>query len=82
MFVSKVIGESLDPRVPSGAWGLFRLAAGKPRDGSVIITHLRDLQNPGGRNRFRVQIYGSQRVADEETGKGEVVAEFLTLMHG
>jgi DUF2075 family protein/molybdopterin biosynthesis enzyme MoaB len=82
MFVSKVTGESLDPRVPSGAWGLFRLAAGKPRDGSVIITHLRDLQNPGGRNRFRVQIYGSQRVADEDTGQGEVVAEFLTLMHG
>jgi len=61
MFVSRVVGESMNRRIPNGAWCLFRLAAAGTRQGKVVLAQHRAIQDSDTGGHFTVKVYESQK---------------------
>ncbi|TDP63613.1 type I restriction endonuclease subunit R [Bradymonas sediminis] len=68
LFVAQVIGESMNRRIPNGAWCLWRANPGGTRRGKVVLAQLRDITDPEHGGRYTVKVYESEKVADEEGG--------------
>lgn len=68
MFVAQVVGESMNRRIPNGAWCLFRLAPEGTREGKVVVVQHRDIADPDTGGRFTVKIYSSEKLATDEGG--------------
>src|SRR5690606_22287382 len=51
LFVAQVVGESMNRRIPNGAWCLWRANPGGTRQGKVVLAEHRDIDDPelGGR---------------------------------
>ena len=66
MFVAQVVGESMEPRIPDGAWCLFASPVTGTRQGWTVFVRLRDSVDPDTGERFTVKRYRSEKAADEE----------------
>ena len=62
LFVAQVVGESMNRRIPNGAWCLFRLNPGGTRQGKVVLAQHRDITDidSGGQN-YTVKVYNSTK---------------------
>lgn len=65
-FIAQVIGESMNRRIPSGSWCLFRQIEAGSREGKVVLVQTRDPQDPDTGGRFTVKIYSSTKKATLE----------------
>ena len=65
MFVAKVDGRSMEPRVPDGAYCLFASPVTGSRQGRVVLVRLRDDKDPETGERFTVKRYRSNKTQDE-----------------
>ena len=61
LFVTQVIGESMNRRIPNGAWCLFKLNPAGTRQGKVVLVEHRDIQDPDTGARYTVKIYESEK---------------------
>jgi hypothetical protein len=61
LFVAQVVGESMNRRIPNGAWCLFRLAPQGTRSGKVVLVQLRDVKDPETGAHYTVKLYESQK---------------------
>ena len=54
-FIAKVMGESMNRRVPDGAWCLFQKPAAGTRNGKVVLAQHRSIEDPehGGQSSTR-----------------------------
>jgi hypothetical protein len=68
MFVAQVIGESMNRRIPNGAWCLFRAHPTGTREGKVVVVQHRSIADPETGGRYTVKIYSSEKVRDEDGG--------------
>ena len=66
MFVARVVGRSMEPAVPDGAWCLFASPVTGTRAGRVVLVRLDDALDPDTGQRFTVKRYRSEKTADEE----------------
>lgn len=66
-FVTRVVGESMNRRIPNGAWCLFKSAPGGSRHGKVVLVQLRDIQDPESGGQYTVKLYHSTK---RETADG------------
>ena len=64
MFVAQVVGRSLEPRVPDGAWCLFRGPVEGSRQGRTVLVQHRDIQDPETGGSYTVKRYRSEKVSD------------------
>lgn len=55
MFVARIVGRSMEPEIPSGAWGLFRAVAQLPTAGSVVLAQHRESDDPADAGAFVVK---------------------------
>jgi len=46
MFVAQVVGDSMNRRIPNGAWCLFRADPGGSRNGKIVVVQHRSIQDP------------------------------------
>jgi len=62
LFVAQVLGESMNRRIPNGAWCLFRLNPEGTRQGKVVLAQHRDITDidSGGQN-YTVKVYSSTK---------------------
>lgn len=62
LFVAQVIGESMNRRIPNGAWCLFKLNPEGTRQGKVVLAQHRDITDidSGGQN-YTVKVYTSTK---------------------
>lgn len=60
-FVTRVVGESMNRRIPNGAWCLFRTNPAGSRQGKVVIVQHRDIQDPETGTSCTIKIYTSQK---------------------
>lgn len=60
-FVARVVGESMNRRIPNGAWCLFKALPAGSRDGKVVLVQLRDTQDPETKGQFTVKLYRSNK---------------------
>lgn len=68
LFVALVLGESMNCRIPSGAWCLFRANPEGTREGKVVVVQHRSIADPETGGRYTVKLYSSEKVADEDGG--------------
>ena len=66
MFVSQVVGKSMAPQIPDGAYCLFQGPVGGTREGKTILVRLRDEVDPETGERFTVKRYSSEKESSED----------------
>ncbi len=62
LFVSRVRGESMNQRIPDGAWCLFRLNPGGSRQGKIVLVQHRNIEDPDNGGSFTIKQYHSEKV--------------------
>ncbi|MGE4049979.1 MAG: DNA/RNA helicase domain-containing protein [Piscinibacter sp.] len=68
LFVAQVVGESMNRRIPNGAWCLFRANPTGTRQGNVVVVQHRSIADPETGGRYTVKLYTSEKVPAEEGG--------------
>lgn len=68
LFVAQVVGESMNRRIPNGAWCLFRANPAGTREGKVVVVQHRSIDDPETDGRYTVKIYSSKKVPTEDGG--------------
>jgi type I restriction enzyme R subunit len=66
LFVARVVGESLNRRIPNGAYCLFRHPVAGSREGRVVLVQHRDIWDPETGGSYTVKVYRSAKVLDDE----------------
>ena len=66
LFVSQVVGDSMNRRIPNGAWCLFRLAPGGTRQGKVVLVQHRDIHDIDTGGHYTVKVYESEKITNED----------------
>ena len=61
MFVARVVGRSMEPAVPDGAWCLFAAPVTGSRQGRIVLAALRDAVDPETGERYTVKRYESRK---------------------
>ena len=67
MFVAQVMGRSMEPIVPDGAYALFRSPVEGTRQGKTVLVELRGLVDPDTGDRYTLKRYESERVATDDS---------------
>ena len=68
LFVAQVVGESMNRRIPNGAWCLFRAHPTGTRQGKVVVVQHRSIADPETGGRYTVKVYASEKKPDEDDG--------------
>ena len=61
-FVARVVGESMNRRIPNGAWCLFRMYTGGDRNGRILLVQHQAIHDPDHGGHFTVKLYESEKV--------------------
>ena len=64
MFVAQVVGKSMEPRIPDGAYCLFANPVLGTRQGRTVLVQLHDAVDPDTGDRFTVKRYRSEKAED------------------
>jgi len=60
-FVARVVGESMNRRIPNGSWCLFKSSPVGSRKGKVVLVQLRDVQDAETGGQYTIKIYDSTK---------------------
>lgn len=61
LFVTRVVGESMNRRIPNGAWCLFRMRPEGTRQGKVVLVRHRDISDADTGGHYTVKVYESKK---------------------
>jgi SOS-response transcriptional repressor LexA len=61
MFVARITGKSMEPRLPDGAFALFSGPVAGTRQGKIVLVQLRDAVDPESGERYTVKRYESEK---------------------
>ena len=75
LFVSRVVGESMNRRIPNGAWCLFRANPGGTRQGKIVVVQHRSIEDPDYGGSFTIKLYQSEKIEEY----GELVNQRVVL---
>ena len=82
-FVARVVGESMNKRIPNGSWCLFKADPGSSRQGKVVLVQHRDIQDHENGGQYTVKIYESEkREVDGTWEHGRIVLKPDTTVAG
>jgi superfamily II DNA or RNA helicase/phage repressor protein C with HTH and peptisase S24 domain len=65
-FACKIIGDSMNKRIPSGSICIFKKYSGGSRSGKIFLIENHDIQDPDFNSAFTVKTYSSQKNVTEE----------------
>lgn len=68
LFAVRVVGESMNRRIPNGSICLFEANPIGSRSGRVVLVYHRDIQDPDNNGGLTVKVYQSEKVVDSEEG--------------
>lgn len=66
MFVARVLGDSMEPEIPNGAYCLFRPARPGSRCGRRLLVWHAGIDDPHTGGQYTVKVYTSERRADPD----------------
>lgn len=84
MFIARVMGSSMEPKVPAGSWCLFKPYAGGSRDGRLLVVSHQSISEAGFPIGLTLKRYRSEKVVDPTTGETRhhrIVLEPLNTEH-
>ena len=64
VFVARVVGESMEPTIPDGAYCLFRAPVEGSRQGKIVLVQMRDGADLANGQRYTVKRYESDKARD------------------
>ena len=67
MFVARVRGHSMEPKIPDGSWCLFRKCPAGSREGRTVLVQFNSLGDPENGGRFTVKKYHSEKAVTEDS---------------
>ncbi len=70
MFVAQVVGRSMEPRIPDGAWCLFRSPVAGSRQGRIVLLQHQAIVDPEGGGAYTVKRYESEKEPVGDDGDG------------
>ena len=73
MFVAQVVGKSMEPMIPDGAFCLFSAPVGGTRQGKTVFVQMRDAADPESGERYTVKRYESEKVGDRDSWRHEKI---------
>jgi phage repressor protein C with HTH and peptisase S24 domain len=79
MFVAQVVGKSMEPRIPDGAWCLFVGPVEGARQGRLVLVQHRDIHDPDTDASFTVKRYESEKVVEADGSWRHSVIRLLPL---
>ena len=62
MFVTRIVGESMNKRIPNGAWCLFMANPTGSRSGKIVIVSHSGISDPDFGERYTIKRYFSEKV--------------------
>lgn len=65
-FVARVVGESMNRRIPNGAWCLFRSERGGTRQNRIVLVQHRDIQDIDNGGHYTVKRYHSEKKSNAD----------------
>lgn len=66
-FVTRVVGDSMNKRIPNGAWCLFQANPAGTRNNKIVLVQHRDIQDQDIGGTYTVKLYTSEKnTTDEE----------------
>jgi phage repressor protein C with HTH and peptisase S24 domain len=65
MFVTRVVGESMNKRIINGSWCLFKANPGGSRNGKIVLVQHRDIEDPDHGGTYTVKTYHSEKIEEE-----------------
>ncbi len=65
MFVARVVGQSMEPKIPDGSYCLFKNPVTGTRQGRIMLVQLRDEVDPDTGERFTVKRYRSEKTEEQ-----------------
>jgi len=68
LFISQVVGESMNRRIPNGSWCLFRANPAGTREGKVVVVQHRSIADPDTGGQYTVKLYSSEKVEADDGG--------------
>jgi phage repressor protein C with HTH and peptisase S24 domain len=68
MFVARILGNSMEPRITDGSYGIFRAGVSGSRQGRVVLVQLSAAEDPEGSGAYTVKRYKSSKTSDPDTG--------------
>lgn len=68
MFVAQVVGHSMEPAIPDGAYCLFASPVEGSRQGRTVVVQLLDAKDPETGQRYTIKRYESEKVAAGDGG--------------
>ena len=66
MFIARVCGHSMEPRIRDGSLNLFRPCQPGSRNGKIVLVQFNSMGDPEDGGRFTVKKYQSQKTITEE----------------
>ena len=72
MFVSRVVGHSMGPRIPDGSLCVFRRLGPGTRQGKIVLAQHRDIEDPETGGSFTVKVYESAKVLEDGEVGGSI----------
>ena len=68
LFVAQVLGESMNRKIPNGAWCLFRWHPSGTRQGKIVVAEHRSIHDPDTGGSYTVKTYESKKATDKDGG--------------
>ena len=62
MFIARVLGHSMEPKIKDGSWNLFRPCPQGSREGRIVLVQFNSMGDPENGGRFTVKKYHSEKV--------------------
>ena len=75
MFVIRVVGESMNRRIPNGSWCLFKSNPAGTRNDKVVLAEHRTIEDPDHGGSYTVKLYKSEKTIND----GEIVNSTILL---
>ena len=66
MFVAQIVGKSMEPSIPDGAYCLFVSPVGGTRQGKTVLVQMRDGTDLESGERYTVKRYESEKTGDDD----------------
>ena len=66
MFVARVVGKSMEPRIPDGSYCVFSAPVEGTRQGKIVLAKLHSEIDPESGERYTVKCYESEKSTDAE----------------
>ena len=73
MFVARVDGRSMEPRIPDGSYCLFASPVTGTRQGRTVLVKMLNATDPDTGQQFTVKRYRSEKTVNEDSWRHEVI---------